>query len=174
MVEGTYPLRHPCAPHIKLTIVPQENNNVTVFREKIKDYLAAQGMIKGHAGSAARNGDQQDILVLVADAHDPHHHSHSHTRSGPPSPSASSRSMSASSDDHDHRTSYGQMNTSNIRDRSGSAQYPALSLPPSHHGYGGASGVYKFGWSFVVWFISFCAPFYPHACPRFPAIFPLL
>lgn len=82
--------------------------------------------------------------------------------------------MSASSDDHDHRTSYGQMNTSNIRDRSGSAHYPALSLPPSHHGYGGASGVYKFGWlSVCLVYLLLSAHFHfsPHACPDLPLSF---
>ena len=48
--------------------LPQENNNVTVFREKIKDFLAAQGMIKGHSGANNGRGDEaQQILVLIPD-----------------------------------------------------------------------------------------------------------
>ncbi|KAI9428311.1 hypothetical protein H4582DRAFT_790642 [Lactarius indigo] len=45
----------------------KENNNVTMFREKIKDFLAAQGMIKGHSGSGTRSSDQEGMLVLVTD-----------------------------------------------------------------------------------------------------------
>jgi hypothetical protein len=36
-------------------------------REKIKDFLAAQGMIKGHSGSGTRTSEQEGMLVLVAD-----------------------------------------------------------------------------------------------------------
>jgi hypothetical protein len=35
--------------------------------EKIKDFLATQGMIKGHSGSGTRTSEQEGILVLVAD-----------------------------------------------------------------------------------------------------------
>ncbi|KAH9052991.1 fungal-specific transcription factor domain-containing protein [Lactarius deliciosus] len=45
----------------------KENNNVTMFREKIKDFLAAQGMIKGHSGSGTRTSEQEGMLVLVTE-----------------------------------------------------------------------------------------------------------
>ena len=38
-----------------------------MFREKIKDFLAAQGMIKGHSGAGTRTSEQEGMLVLVPD-----------------------------------------------------------------------------------------------------------
>ncbi|KZV61004.1 hypothetical protein PENSPDRAFT_593396 [Peniophora sp. CONT] len=46
----------------------KENNNVSVFREKIKEFLAAQGMIKGHSGTNGRADEAQTLLTLVSDA----------------------------------------------------------------------------------------------------------
>lgn len=44
----------------------QENNSVTELREKIKTFLASQGMIKGHSGSGPRSNESDPpILVLV-------------------------------------------------------------------------------------------------------------
>lgn len=44
----------------------QENNSVTELREKIKTFLASQGMIKGHSGSGPRSNDgDPPVLVLV-------------------------------------------------------------------------------------------------------------
>lgn len=44
----------------------QENNSVTELREKIKTFLASQGMIKGHSGSGPRSTDgDPPVLVLV-------------------------------------------------------------------------------------------------------------
>jgi len=85
----------------------KENNNVTVFREKIKDFLAAQGMIKGHSGSGARSPEQEGMLMLVSES------SGQSESSSPPTPTLSS----TSSDDHRHATSY-------VRD----GHYPALSM----------------------------------------------
>ncbi|VDC06852.1 unnamed protein product [Peniophora sp. CBMAI 1063] len=45
----------------------KENNNVGVFREKIKEFLAAQGMIKGHSGTNGRADEAQMSLTLVSD-----------------------------------------------------------------------------------------------------------
>src|SRR5260221_3368382 len=59
-----------------------------MFREKIKDFLAAQGMIKGHSGSGTRTSEQEGVLVLIAD------HGRDDT-SSPHSPSSVD-----SSDDH--------------------------------------------------------------------------
>ncbi|TFY56798.1 hypothetical protein EVG20_g8787, partial [Dentipellis fragilis] len=66
----------------------KENNNVTVFREKIKDFLAAQGMIKGHSGAGARAAEQEATLVLVQEPG-------RSDSSSPPTPT-----LSASSDEH--------------------------------------------------------------------------
>lgn len=46
----------------------QENRNVVDLRDKIKTFLASQGMIKGHSGSAPRAAEQEpQILSLSAD-----------------------------------------------------------------------------------------------------------
>ncbi|KAI9463212.1 fungal-specific transcription factor domain-containing protein [Lactarius psammicola] len=66
----------------------KENNNVTMFREKIKDFLAAQGMIKGHSGSGTRSSDQEGMLVLVTD----------HGRSDTSSPHSPALSIDSSED----------------------------------------------------------------------------
>lgn len=57
-------------PHtpIPLSHVPQENRNVLDLREKIKSFLASQGMIKGHSGSAPRAAEHEpQILSLSTD-----------------------------------------------------------------------------------------------------------
>ncbi|KAF8442441.1 fungal-specific transcription factor domain-containing protein [Boletus edulis BED1] len=46
----------------------RENRNVLDLRDKIKTFLASQGMIKGHSGSATRAAEQeQQILSLSTD-----------------------------------------------------------------------------------------------------------
>ncbi|KAG9315231.1 hypothetical protein JVU11DRAFT_4364 [Chiua virens] len=46
----------------------RENRNVVDLRDKIKTFLASQGMIKGHSGSAPRAVEQEpQILTLSAD-----------------------------------------------------------------------------------------------------------
>ncbi|KAI9570560.1 hypothetical protein HD554DRAFT_2082971, partial [Boletus coccyginus] len=46
----------------------RENRNVLDLRDKIKTFLASQGMIKGHSGSAPRAAEQEpQILALSAD-----------------------------------------------------------------------------------------------------------
>jgi len=42
----------------------RETSRVSDIRDRIKAHLAAQGMIKGHAGSGSRNAVQEDILRL--------------------------------------------------------------------------------------------------------------
>lgn len=59
-----------------------------MFREKIKDFLAAQGMIKGHSGSGTRSSDQEGMLVLVTD----------HGRSDTSSPHSPALSVDSSDD----------------------------------------------------------------------------
>ncbi|KAH9055219.1 fungal-specific transcription factor domain-containing protein [Lactarius vividus] len=97
----------------------KENNNVTMFREKIKDFLAAQGMIKGHSGSGTRTSDQEGMLVLVTD----------HGRSDTSSPHSPALSIDSSED----RRHSGH-NISSLRH---DPHYPSISLAAqhSHPGY---------------------------------------
>ncbi|CAL1716988.1 unnamed protein product [Somion occarium] len=65
----------------------RENNSVTELREKIKTFLASQGMIKGHSGSGPRTTDgDPPVLVLVDNLH-PHGNP-----SSPPTPTLSTTS----------------------------------------------------------------------------------
>ena len=94
-----------------------------MFREKIKDFLAAQGMIKGHSGSGTRSSDQEGMLVLVTD----------HGRSDTSSPQSPALSIDSSED----RRPSGH-NISSLRH---DPHYPSISLAAahsaqhSHHGY---------------------------------------
>lgn len=47
----------------------RENNSVPELREKIKSFLASQGMIKGHSGSGSRNVDsnQPGPVLMLSD-----------------------------------------------------------------------------------------------------------
>lgn len=64
MAARKFPLPSPHTyPH-----TPQENRNVLDLRDKIKTFLASQGMIKGHSGSAPRAAEHDpQILALSAD-----------------------------------------------------------------------------------------------------------
>ncbi|KAF7374600.1 C6 finger domain transcription factor nosA [Mycena sanguinolenta] len=46
----------------------RESRNVTEMRDKIKSFLAQQGMIKGHSGAAHRGSEQVPILQLDEDS----------------------------------------------------------------------------------------------------------
>ncbi|OSC98252.1 hypothetical protein PYCCODRAFT_1418035 [Trametes coccinea BRFM310] len=60
----------------------RENNSVTELREKIKTFLASQGMIKGHSGSGPRSTEQDpQVLILVDGLHT--------SPSSPPTPTLS-------------------------------------------------------------------------------------
>jgi hypothetical protein len=85
-----------------------------MFREKIKDFLAAQGMIKGHSGSATRSSDQEGMLVLITD----------HGRSDTSSP----HSPALSIDSSDDRRQPGH-NISSLRH---DPHYPSMSLSAQH------------------------------------------
>ncbi len=69
----------------------QENRNVLQLRDKIKNFLASQGMIKGHSGSGARSGDHPPILrlTITTEAETPPYHSGSSS-----SPPARSQTLS--------------------------------------------------------------------------------
>jgi C6 transcription factor Pro1 len=86
-----------------------------MFREKIKDFLAAQGMIKGHSGSATRSSDQEGMLVLITD----------HGRSDTSSPHSPALSIDSSEDRRQHGH-----NISSLRH---DPHYPpSISLPAQH------------------------------------------
>ncbi|KAF5337925.1 hypothetical protein D9758_013108 [Tetrapyrgos nigripes] len=49
----------------------RENNNVSEIREKIKNFLASQGMIKGHSGTGPRAAEQEQTLLLADEQYHP-------------------------------------------------------------------------------------------------------
>ena len=66
VAAGIYPLHRPCVP-LLLTLF-KESRTVVDIREKIKSFLASQGMIKGHSGSGPRTSEQEpQILHLSSD-----------------------------------------------------------------------------------------------------------
>ncbi|KZT41856.1 hypothetical protein SISSUDRAFT_971779, partial [Sistotremastrum suecicum HHB10207 ss-3] len=44
----------------------REGNSVPVLRERIKQFLASQGMIKGHSGAAPRSTDKEPPLLTLS------------------------------------------------------------------------------------------------------------
>ncbi|EIW57279.1 uncharacterized protein TRAVEDRAFT_125655 [Trametes versicolor FP-101664 SS1] len=97
----------------------RENNSVTELREKIKSFLASQGMIKGHSGSGPRSTDQDPpVLVLVDSLHT--------SPSSPPTPT-----LSATSSSEGPRPPHNGMNTSFER---APAHY--TTMPPEQQQYG--------------------------------------
>lgn len=110
----------------------QETEKVLIIRERIKGFLASQGMLKGHAGIGSRDSEQV-ICRLVTD-------DYSSSSESPPGqtltlPSADDYPL------HHHRTSH---HTSAMREQaweSGSSSYhssgltlPSLSLDISSYG----------------------------------------
>ena len=65
--------------------VLQEPDSVPVLREKIKTFLASQGMIKGHSGPGPRNSDQQPQILILSERVEPR---------SPPTPTLSTASSS--------------------------------------------------------------------------------
>ncbi|KAF9243475.1 fungal-specific transcription factor domain-containing protein [Melanogaster broomeanus] len=60
----------------------RENRNVVDLRDKIKTFLASQGMIKGHSGSGPRSAEQEpQILALSSDYPSPSTSPHTPTLS---------------------------------------------------------------------------------------------
>ncbi|KAH9856614.1 fungal-specific transcription factor domain-containing protein [Lenzites betulinus] len=96
------------------------NNSVTELREKIKTFLASQGMIKGHSGSGPRSTDQDPpVLVLVDQLHT--------SSSSPPTPT-----LSATSSSEGPRPPHNGMNTSFER----APPHYATMPPPEQQPYG--------------------------------------
>ncbi|THH00366.1 hypothetical protein EW026_g2147 [Hermanssonia centrifuga] len=96
----------------------RENNSVTELREKIKTFLASQGMIKGHSGSGPRSNEgEPQVLVLVENLQP-------NPPGSPPTPT-----LSATSSDT-HRPP--QM-TSYVRENGGGYHHAPPSMPPEPH-----------------------------------------
>jgi len=71
----------------------RESRNVVDLREKIKSFLAAQGMIKGHSGSGPRSADQELPTLRLTESYTPS------SSESPPTPTLS---LSNSDDLHHH------------------------------------------------------------------------
>jgi len=83
----------------------QENRNVLQLRDKIKNFLASQGMIKGHSGSGARSSEQPTVLRLtLTEDNSPYH---SGSSSSPPS-----RSQTLANEDYVHPRHHHQTSSS--------------------------------------------------------------
>lgn len=100
----------------------RENNSVTELREKIKTFLASQGMIKGHSGSGPRSQDGEPQILTLVDNLQPQ------PPSSPPTPTLSSGS------NDQHRPPQGPV--SYVRD----ASYhhpppPSMPQDQAHHPY---------------------------------------
>jgi len=85
----------------------REPDSVPVLREKIKTFLASQGMIKGHSGPGPRNSEQQPQILMLSDRVEPR---------SPPTPT-----LSATSSSEGHRSPV----TSYVRD---APEYPHIPL----------------------------------------------
>ncbi|KIJ66898.1 hypothetical protein HYDPIDRAFT_108850 [Hydnomerulius pinastri MD-312] len=111
----------------------RENRNVLDLREKIKTFLAAQGMIKGHSGSGPRSSEQEpQILSLSSEYASP--------SNSPQTPTLSISSSSEDrhsatyplrgghySDSHDRLPVMQELSPDSPLERSG---YPEVLLPP--------------------------------------------
>lgn len=104
-----------------LNILLQENRRVVEIREKIKTFLASQGMIKGHSGSGPRTADQEQTFLALSD-------DYCSSSDSPPTPTLS---LSPSDELHSFH------HTSHVRSHS-----PPWStaLPPINPHYGGQPG----------------------------------
>lgn len=63
-----YVLFRPPPHHPNLSHPSQESQTVGELREKIKVFLASQGMIKGHSGSGARPSEQEPPMLRLVDS----------------------------------------------------------------------------------------------------------
>ncbi|KAI0671469.1 fungal-specific transcription factor domain-containing protein [Trametes maxima] len=98
----------------------RENNSVTELREKIKTFLASQGMIKGHSGSGPRSTEQDPPVLVLVD----------HLHTSPSSPSTPAPSASSSDGP---RPPHNGMNTSFERAPN---HYPPMAPPQEQQPYG--------------------------------------
>jgi hypothetical protein len=82
----------------------RENRRVMELREKIKTFLASQGMIKGHSAAGPRSSNESTFLALSDD--------YGSSSDSPPTPTLS---LSPSEDHHQHSTYH---HTSHVRGHS--------------------------------------------------------
>ncbi|KAL0953252.1 hypothetical protein HGRIS_004504 [Hohenbuehelia grisea] len=105
----------------------RENRNVVELRDRIKHFLASQGMIKGHSGSGPRNAEQEPpVLKLNGDGEVVPQQ----TRGGSHSPTPT---LSASSPESRNLPPLPSFNLSALRDQHDGAQWV---LPPLHQASG--------------------------------------
>jgi hypothetical protein len=86
---------------------------VPILREKIKCFLASQGMIKGHSGPGPRSGEQQPQVLVLCDRSEP---------GSPQTPTLSASSSEGHRSPALHATSF-------VRD----PDYPPISLENSSY-----------------------------------------
>jgi len=104
------------------------------MREKIKSFLASQGMIKGHSGSAPRNAEREHVTLRLKDESGYSSSSSSDSLDSSPGP------MSINGDDTHH-----VLITSNTRDEKYYSQYDqphlgvCLTLFPVNASWSGSS-----------------------------------
>lgn len=96
----------------------RENRRVVEIREKIKTFLASQGMIKGHSGSGPRTADQEQTFLALSD-------DYCSSSDSPPTPTLS---LSPSDELHSFH------HTSHVR---GHSPPWSTALPPINPHYGG-------------------------------------
>jgi hypothetical protein len=58
-----------CSRAARFAQTSQESQTVVDIRERIKKFLASQGMIKGHSGPLSRDTEQDNFLTLKPDYH---------------------------------------------------------------------------------------------------------
>ena len=98
----------------------QENNSVSELREKIKTFLASQGMIKGHSGSGPRTTEQDPQVLVLVD--------HLHTSpSSPPTPT-----LSATSSEGQQRPPHNGMTNTSF-ERAPPTHYATMPPPDQQH-----------------------------------------
>ncbi|KIM40020.1 hypothetical protein M413DRAFT_29155 [Hebeloma cylindrosporum] len=123
----------------------RENTRIQMLRDRIKAHLAAQGMIKGHAGSGSRTAVQEEILRL-SDFRDGPEVSYGSPGSSASSSSAGSprgREDSVESDHpHHHHYSAGRLVLPYSLSQAQSSFYP-----PHHYGGYERHGSTHSGWS---------------------------
>jgi hypothetical protein len=103
----------------------QEQHKVTEIREKIKTFLASNGMIKGHSTNPARPGEGDAIILHLSD----NDYSSSSSSSGN-SPESALLGLANTIDDY---KLHPLDNTSSVRDRAASSSWPQL--PPINDPY---------------------------------------
>ncbi|KAJ7067189.1 fungal-specific transcription factor domain-containing protein [Mycena amicta] len=117
----------------------RENRNVVDMRDKIKAFLAAQGMIKGHAGTGPRGADQElPILRLDEDSNTPSSSESPPTPTLSLSPSEPPRTLQHTSSIRDQRwmpSSYGLLRSGSPYDGSPHSSHHEMTLYPDANPY---------------------------------------